>query len=221
MKVLLADENELTRIGLRTVIRVNIPNTQILECSNGADLKEVVTNEQPEVILIDYSSEGFMLKDIAWVRTNYPGSKMIAITYIMSGETIVSALKSGITSYVKKDCDINEIIDAIKDTAKGNHFYCGKILNLIRKEAVDINNIGFDPMSCEAVALTDREVEIIQYIVAGDSNPQIAEKLFLSAHTVNTHRKNIMKKLGVKNTAGIVMYAVKSNLVQPNKYLFS
>lgn len=221
MKVLLADENELTRIGLRTVIRVNIPETIILECGNGKELHNMVEEENPDIILIDYSSEGFQLKDIAWVRTNYPASKMIAITYLMSGDTIVSALKSGITSYVKKDCDISEILDAIKDTAKGQHFYCGKILNLVRQEAVDIDNISFDPLSCEAVALTDREIEIIQQIVAGLSNTQIADKLFVSAHTVNTHRKNIMKKLKVKNTAGIVMYAVKTNLVQPNKYLFS
>ena len=71
------------------------------------------------------------------------------------------------------------------------------------------------------VVLSDRENEIIILIAEGNTNPQIADQLFLSSHTVNTHRKNIMGKLGVKNTAGIVMYAVKTNLVSPNKFLFA
>ena len=71
------------------------------------------------------------------------------------------------------------------------------------------------------VLISKRESEIIVLISEGFTNTQIAEKLFLSSHTVNTHRKNIMSKLGVKNTAGIVMYAVKMNLISPNKFLFT
>jgi DNA-binding CsgD family transcriptional regulator len=71
------------------------------------------------------------------------------------------------------------------------------------------------------VSLSERENEIITLIAEGLTNQQIAEQLFLSNHTINTHRKNIMAKLGVKNTAGIVMYAVKTNLVSPNKFLFA
>ena len=71
------------------------------------------------------------------------------------------------------------------------------------------------------VVLSDRENEIIKLVAEGNTNGKIAELLFLSNHTVNTHRKNIMAKLGVKNTAGIVMYAVKMNIVSPNRFLFS
>ena len=78
-----------------------------------------------------------------------------------------------------------------------------------------------DVFSCEAVIISKRECEIITLIAEGFTNQQIAEKLFLSSHTVNTHRKNIMAKLGVKNTAGIVMYAIKTNLTSPNKFLFT
>ena len=71
------------------------------------------------------------------------------------------------------------------------------------------------------MVLSDRESEIIVLIAEGNTNAQIAEMLFLSNHTVGTHRKNIMSKLGVRNTAGIVMYAVKTNLISPNKFLFA
>ena len=71
------------------------------------------------------------------------------------------------------------------------------------------------------MVLSERENEIITLIAEGQTNEQIAEFLFLSKHTVNTHRKNIMAKLGVKNTAGIVMYAVKTCFVSPNRFLFA
>ena len=99
--------------------------------------------------------------------------------------------------------------------------FCGQILERIREEKINIDDIEFDELSCDPIAISEREVEIIALIAEGYTNGQIAAKLFISNHTVNTHRKNIMKKLGVNNTAGIVMYAAKTNLVNPNKFLFS
>ena len=124
-------------------------------------------------------------------------------------------------SYVKKDCELSEIVNAVLETQKGNKFFCGQILETIQKAQIDVNDLDFDSFSCDAVVLSERENEIIVLIAEGFTNNQIAEELFLSNHTITTHRKNIMAKLGVKNTAGIVMYAVKTNLGSPNKYLFA
>ena len=82
-------------------------------------------------------------------------------------------------------------------------------------------NLNLEELTCEAVILSIREKEIIQLIAQGLTNTEISEKLFISKHTVNTHRKYIMHKIGVKNTAGIVIYAVKTNLISPNKFLFA
>ncbi|MCE2865543.1 MAG: helix-turn-helix transcriptional regulator, partial [Cryomorphaceae bacterium] len=95
------------------------------------------------------------------------------------------------------------------------------ILETIQKSNIDISELQTDDFSCGPVVLSERENEIITLIAEGQTNEQIAELLFLSKHTVNTHRKNIMAKLGVKNTAGIVMYAVKTALVSPNRFLFA
>lgn len=76
-------------------------------------------------------------------------------------------------------------------------------------------------ISCEGVKISNRETEIISLISDGLSNKQIAEKLFLSVHTVTTHRKKIMSKLGVNNTAGLVLFAIKNNIVSPNHLLFN
>jgi DNA-binding NarL/FixJ family response regulator len=116
---------------------------------------------------------------------------------------------------------LEKIIDSVKATAKGNKFFCGQILETIQSASIDIDDLDFDSFTCEPVVISERENEIIKLIAEGQTNTQIAELLFLSNHTINTHRKNILSKLGVKNTAGIVMYAVKTNLVSPNKFLFA
>jgi DNA-binding NarL/FixJ family response regulator len=112
-------------------------------------------------------------------------------------------------------------VDSIRETFGGGRFFCGQILDSIRKESIDIEDLNIAEMSCEPVNISEREMEVIKLIAQGNTNQEIADKLFLSHHTVNTHRKNIMAKLGVKNTAAIVMYAVKTELVSPNHFLFS
>jgi DNA-binding NarL/FixJ family response regulator len=108
----------------------------------------------------------------------------------------------------------------LRETLKGGTFFCGKILDEIRRESIDVTDLEGLELTCDPIVLSGRETEVLQLIAEGHTNTQIAEKLFLSAHTVTTHRKNIMAKLGVNNTAAIVMYAVKTGLVSPNKFLF-
>jgi DNA-binding NarL/FixJ family response regulator len=122
---------------------------------------------------------------------------------------------------IDKFVDFHEIIDSIKVTHEGAKFFCGKVLDQIRRENINVEDLQILESDCHAVVISDRELEVIRYIAEGYTNGEIADRLFLSQHTVNTHRKNIMQKLGVNNTAAIVMYAVKTKLVSPNKFLFS
>lgn len=221
VKVIIADSNELIREGLRAII-LREKNIQILgECTDREHLLSSIARQQPDVVLIDFSSPGFSVDVILDVKRVYPDINFVALTFLPTGQAIISAVKAGITSYVKKDCDIAEILDSIHETSKGNKFFCGSILEIIKNESIDINKAEYKSLACAPVAITERELEIITLIAEGFTNQEIADKLFLSTHTVNTHRKNIMSKLGVTNTAGIVMYAVKCNLVSPNKYLFA
>ena len=221
IKVLLADSNALIREGLKTVLQADKDFKVTDEAETGNDLYKMLKKTDADVVMVDYTSPGFSIDIIYKCKAEYPDTKLVAITYDQMGSTIVSALKSGIMSYIKKDCDLDEIRDAVRDTAEGNQFFCGKILETIQLEHIDVDDIEYEPISCAPISLSQRELEIIQLIADGHTNAVVAEKLFLSAHTITTHRKNIMAKLGVNNTAAIVMYAVKNNLVSPNKYLFS
>lgn len=221
MKIILADSNELIRIGMRAVLSSE-ENLEIVgEATSSEELISLIKNFGSDIVLIDYTSVGFSIDIIPRVISKFPNVSFVAITPEQSAQTLVNALRSGVKSYVKKDCDVSEIINSVKETARGNKFFCGQILETIQRASIDVEDIDFESFSCEPILLSERENQIITFIAEGQTNAQIAETLFLSNHTINTHRKNIMAKLGVKNTAGIVMYAVKTNLVSPNKFLFA
>ncbi|MDG1035713.1 MAG: response regulator transcription factor [Crocinitomicaceae bacterium] len=221
MKIAIADSNELIRLGLRVLLNTELQVTIVGEANRSCELLELLGAFDVDVVIIDFTSSGFDINDLSQIKRNFPNVGMLAVTPDQSAQVLVDALRSGITSYVKKDCSFPEIIEAVNETKNGNMFFCGQILETISEANLDVEDIDIDAFSCEAVVISKREGEIITFIAEGYTNTQIAEKLFLSAHTINTHRKNIMSKLGVKNTAGIVMYAVKSNLISPNKFLFT
>ncbi len=221
MKIVIADSNELVRLGIRTAMKNNADTEIVGEASASEELLEIIDNFGTDVIVIDYTSDGFEIDVLPKILRKHPSVKVLAITPEQSATTLVNALKLGVMSYVKKDCSLSEIVDAVKETGKGNKFFCGQILETIHEANLDVDDIDFDAFSCEPIILSKRELEIIVLIAEGFTNNVIAEQLFLSNHTINTHRKNIMSKLGVRNTAGIVMYAVKTNLISPNKFLFA
>jgi len=132
----------------------------------------------------------------------------------------MSAIRAGVTSYIRKDCDVQEIIDSVTSTADGKKFFCGKILDVLRKASFDVDQFLNEPLSCAPVSLSERECQVVTLIAEGRSYTRIAEELNLSAHTVIAHRRNIMQKLGVNNTAAVVLYAVKNGLISPNRFLF-
>ena len=221
MALIIADSNDLSRVGLRSILSSQTSIPIVGEARDSQELENQLASFDVSMILIDYTSPGFNIDIIGKQNASKKKYKFIAITPEQSAQTLVDALRSGIMSYVKKDCELSEIVNAVLETQKGNKFFCGQILETIQKAQIDVNDLDFDSFSCDAVVLSERENEIIVLIAEGFTNNQIAEELFLSNHTITTHRKNIMAKLGVKNTAGIVMYAVKTNLVSPNKYLFA
>lgn len=219
--VVIADSNQIIRCGLNSILGSRTEIRVVGEAVNQDQLLDLISAFHPQVVLMDFMAEGFTIDTVPVVKNLTNAPRIVAITTEQSAYTIVTALRAGVDSYIKKDCDIYEIIDSVKETGSGGKFFCGKILDSIRKESIPVDDLEIKEFNCEPVLLSPRELEVIVLIAEGYTNNQIADKLFLSAHTVTTHRKNIMAKLGVNNTAAIVMYAVKAQLVSPNKFLFS
>ncbi len=221
IRTLLADNSELTLLGLRTLF-ANVPRIEVVgEAYDSIQLQALLIREKPDVVLMDHTAEGFGAKAIREGLKRVKRTRFVSITPDPSPMALMSAIRAGVTSYIKKDCGTDEIIDAVLDTADGQKFFCGKILETLRKASFDVDQFLAEPLTCAPVTLSDRECEVIALIAEGLSYTRIAERLHLSAHTVTTHRRNIMQKLGVNSTAAVVMYAVKNGLVTPNKFLFN
>lgn len=217
IKIIIADSHFLSRKGLAVLLNENVDFVILSEALSSADLINQAKFYKPDLIIIDYTSTNYNLENLVQIVKKYPNAKFLAITDIQSNDVIAKALKSGVTSHLLKDCDQDEIVEAIYKTSNGEKFMCGKIASA----ALDEKTVSINEYSCEGLKVSDREMEIIKLIAEGLSNKEVADKLFLSTHTVTTHRKNIMNKLGVNNTAGLVLFAVRENLVSPNHFLFS
>lgn len=222
-KVLIADKNYLSRVGAELLIS-SLKGFELLPSviTDLHDLNKKICSLCPDILILDFYSFNFTSSDLRSLSRKNKSLKVLAITEALSKNEMNSALNSGVHSYLLKECDREEIIEAIVATLNNERFLCGKVSSVLTSAAeITDSKAMIRTYSCEGFNVTEREVEIIKYIAEGLSNKQIADKLNLSTHTVNTHRKNIMNKLDVNNTAGIVMFAVKNQLLETNHFLFS
>ena len=217
--IVIADNSELILNGLKSILQP-LAGEGIVSFTKFAPLKEYLKATKNILLIIDYTSKGFSLNKVVELKNKYPKMLVIALTPYTNAQTIVQAVEAGIESHIKKECSVQEIKDAFNATSGGTKFFCNDIVAQMRKENINPKNIDFKSLDPNPVSLSDRELQIVQFIAEGYTNSQIAAIIYLSNHTVNTHRKNIMKKLGVNNTAGIVMYAVKEQMVTPNQFSF-
>lgn len=216
--IVIATGNFLVREGLKNILRSAGGFKLVGECSLGKDLFEMLLEKSPAVLIINYTENGFDLAQIRKVSRYFPETRILAITPLQQKQVVSQAIASGILSHLLTDCEKDEILEAILATSKGEKFFCGKILS---ESMNDGAGISVESVSCNGIRISSREVEIIQLVSEGLTNKEIADRLCLSSHTIMTHRKNIMSKLGVNNTAGLVLFAIKNGIVTPNKFLFS
>jgi len=222
-KILIADKNYLSRVGAELLIS-SLKGYELLPSvtTDLYDLTSKILSLCPDILILDFYSFNLSPADIKSLIRKRKSLKVLAITEVLSKAEMSSALNSGVNSYLLKECDREEIIEAIVATLNNERFLCGKITSVLTAAPEIMESKAMvKTYSCQGYNVTEREIEIIKYIAEGLSNKQIADKLNLSTHTVNTHRKNIMNKLDVNNTAGIVMYAVKNQLLETNHFLIS
>ncbi|MCB0790251.1 MAG: response regulator transcription factor [Flavobacteriales bacterium] len=221
IRTLLADHADLALTGLRHILCDVERIVVVGEVRDAKAMGDALDELRPDVVLIDHTADGFDANAIRDGIQRRRRTRFISITPDPSPVALMNAIRGGVTSYVKKDCDAREIIDAVLHTADGDRFFCGKIVEAMQRASIDLDRLVDAEMTCEPISLSEREYEIIALIADGLSYTRIADQLRLSAHTVTTHRRNIMQKLGVNNTAALVMYAVKHGLTSPNKFLFN
>ncbi len=223
VKVLVADKNFLSRVGLELLVG-ELKGFELVPsvCGEKEDLINQLQLSKPNLAILDFISLGISIQELEKLTKKYSKTRFLVITEILTKTEFSSILATGISSYLLKECDRLEILEAINASINGDKFVCSKIAAILTASSeIAVTNSFIKSLACDGIPVTDREIDIIRCIAEGLSNKLIANKLNLSTHTVNTHRKNIMHKLGVNNTAGVVMFAVKNGLLETNFNLHS
>ena len=206
--VVIAGSIYLAREGFKTILGNNENFSLIGEIINKAEFRTKLKSLKPGILVVDNDSKDFIdIDELSKVHEFSSGTKIIVISEFLKKENVQRLLNGGILGYLTKECEKNEIVAALESIAKGEKFICNKILDVILEKKHDEISIEND--------LTDREVEVIKLIAERYSNQEIAEKLFISIHTVYTHRKNIMKKLKLKSPVELILHAIDKGLILP------
>ena len=209
IKIVIADAQYLVREGLKNLLSEISDFLIVGEAVNSVNLYRLVKEHHPEVVIFDYNShKNFLPEDIERVKKIYPLSNFLIISADESKANIYKVIELGAMSFLTKECDKDEIINAIYATAKNEKFLCHKVIDII----ID-KHIHTDEDNCKAFNLSLRETEIIKLTAKGWTAKVIAGHLFLSTHTVYTHKKNIMKKLKINSSSEMIVYAIQKGLI--------
>ena len=210
-KIAIADDHHIFRAGLKSLIDKDPLFKVVVEASDGEQLLEKIKHQKCDLALLDISmpnKDG--ISTLQEIKTKYPKLKVMVLTMQKDQEHFKRAMEKGAQGYLLKDDAFDQLILGIKVILKGKQFISPAIGSLIAERYVR----SLDTAEVSSLhLLTKRELQILKMIASGQANKNIAARLRLSTRTVETHRANLSKKLGIRNTAGLVKYAISKGLI--------
>jgi DNA-binding NarL/FixJ family response regulator len=213
IKILLVDDHQLIRDGIRSMVK-DVEDVEIIgSVSSGEEAINEVRVRRPDVILMDIVMGGMTgLEATRWIKEDEPGIKIVLVTMEISKEYVSAGIKSGVDGYLPKDVDHETLIEAIHTVHRGERFFNNAIMKLVFEDFYSNEKLKSDTKRLPN-ELTKREFEILTQVAMGRTNKELAETLFISIKTVETHKTHILEKLGLRNTAELVKYAIKNNII--------
>jgi Response regulator containing a CheY-like receiver domain and an HTH DNA-binding domain len=211
--LLLVDDHSLIRAGVRALV-MDIPGYAVIgEANDGAQVLEMVERLSPDIILLDISMKDIGgLEALKRLKVVHPQSKVLILSMHTDPALIMQALESGAHGYLLKDTTANELEHAL-DALRNNERYLSPAIahTVINQALIRVQKPHPEPV--ETHNLTARQLEILRLIVRGKSTREIAHGLGLSIKTVETHRSQIMKRLQIYDVAGLVLFAVREQII--------
>ncbi|MCK4662496.1 MAG: response regulator transcription factor [Bacteroidales bacterium] len=208
INIIIVDDHALFRNGLNLLLN-NFENINILaEAENGLEFLNIIEKAKPDIVLIDIDMpvmDGIEATEKAIIK--YPDLKLIALSMFGDEDYYYKMINAGVKGFLLKNSEIREVINAINTVYKGGTFFSQDLLiNLVK------NIKPLDSDSDTSFSLSERELEVLSLICQGFSNQEIGDKLFISKRTVDKHRSNLLSKTNSKNTANLVIYAIRNKL---------
>jgi DNA-binding NarL/FixJ family response regulator len=211
IKLAVVDDQHLFRKGLISLIKEFEEIDIVIEASNGSELVEKLKTKKPAVVLLDLEMpvmDG--IETTEFLQRKYPEIKILILTMHNEEEIILHLLEKGAHGFLLKDQPIETLVDAIYAVIENGYYFNDHISKVMVKGLVRTQKIK---PNFHEVRLSEREIEVVKLICKEYTNKEIADKLFISVRTVDGHREKILQKTKAKNTVGIVMYAIKNNLL--------
>jgi DNA-binding NarL/FixJ family response regulator len=211
LRILLVDDHALVRAGMRSLLR-DLPEVEVVaEAADGAEALVAAERERPDVVLMDIAMKGMNgLEAAARMRERLPGVKVVILSMHTSEEYVLLALRAGAAAYLIKDSATSELELALKCVMRGETYLSPAISRQVVDGYVQRVGAGAGPDP-----LTPRQRDVLKRIAEGRSTKEIAYDLNLSVKTVETHRAQIMERLGIRDVAGLVRYAMRTGLIPP------
>ena len=215
IKILFADDHGIVRDGLRSLFKSDTQFSIVGEASDGAEAVRLVEKHKPDVAILDISMPNVNgVEATRIIKKEHPETRILILTIHENEEYIQEMILAGADGYVLKNAEKKEIFDGVRTVANGGTFFSPNVSKVLLDGIVRrTRNKEPFPKGDEG-RLTKREIEVLRLIAEGHTSKQIADKLFLSVTTVNSHRTNIMKKLDIHETVGLVKYAIQKKLIE-------
>ena len=211
LRLLIADDHQMFRAGIVNLLKKEETFEIVGEASNGEEAVQLVAALQPDVVLMDIHlpiMDGLMATQL--IPNSGSLTRILVLTSYEEEEYVVNMIRSGAKGYVLKEAPIDELLLAIKTIAKGSSYFAKEISDTIFSLLSQTSSGSSFKQRANGTEITGRVLVVLQYIAEEFTNKEIAAKLFISPRTVETHRRNLIQKLRVKNTAGLVRYYFKN-----------
>ena len=213
IRVVLADDHALVRAGMRSLLSGMALVEVVGEAASGEEAIQLASREQPDVVLMDIAMKGISgLEAAARMRESHPGVRVVILSMHAGEEYVLQALRAGAVGYLLKDAATGELELALRSVVRGESWFSPAVSRQVVEGYVQ--RVGGEPV---ADVLTARQREVLKLVAGGRSTKEIAFDLNLSVKTVETHRAQIMERLGIRDVAGLVRYALRTGLVPPDK----
>ena len=212
MRVLLADDHGIVRRGMRALLETEPGVTVVGEAADGLDALRMCEEQRPDLLILDIGMPRLNGIDVAArAQKLQPVPRVIMLSMHADESYVLRALDAGACGYLLKDATDEDLLPALRAVARGKRFFSPAIARVLAEDYVrQLQVRGLDDSYS---LLTDREKEVLQLLAEGHANKDVAAVLQVGLSTVETHRANLMQKLGLHNTADIILYAVRKRLV--------
>lgn len=213
IRLLLVDDHEVVRTGLRMLLESQPDMLIVGEASTGGQALEMVGQLQPHVIVMDITLPDFSgIEATRRIKLHYPDVAVVALTIHEDEQYFFEMLQAGASGYVPKRAAPNDLISAIRAAHNGQIYLYPSLAKTL---VTDFIGRGGNEPEQISVELTQREAEVLEHLAEGLSNDEIADHLVISRHTVARHRENIMRKLGLHSRSELVKYAIRKGIILP------